>query len=60
MNGSIGTVKEIFYDHPRGPKQTNSLPSYVVIDFPEYTLGHVFIHGSPSTYIPIPVTTDRC
>ena len=60
MNGSIGTVKEIVYDHPRGPKQPNSLPSYVVVDFPECTLGHVFIHGSPTTYIPIPVTTDRC
>ena len=59
MNGSIGTVKENAYEHPRGPKQPNRLLLYVVVDFPECKLGYVFIHCSPSTHIPVPVIADR-
>ena len=30
-----------------------------MVKFPQYTLSHEFIEGSPITYIPIPSTTDR-
>ena len=60
MNGSISTVKEIIYDHPRGPHTVGSLPLYIVVDFPESTLRQSLVPGIPTKYVPIPVTTDRC
>ena len=60
MNGSVGTVIEIFYDHPMGPTSPMSLPPEVVVDFHESILDYSLIPGSPSTYISILVTTDRC
>ena len=60
MNGSIGTVIEIIYDDPRGPNIQDSLPLYVIVNFPESTLQTRLISNRPSTHIPIPITTDRC
>ena len=40
-NGAFGTVEEIVYkNRPRGPndKENNSLPDYVVVDFPHLKL----------------------
>ena len=60
MNGSVGTIIEIVYGHPMGPNNPGSLPLYVATKFSESTLDYSLIPGPPSTYIPIPVTTNRC
>ena len=60
MNGSIGTIIEIFYDHSRGTNQQKNLPYYILVNFTQCTLSHKLIESSPSTYITIPATTDRC
>ena len=49
MNGSVGTVKEIFYDNPMGPYNSGRLTLYVVVDVSESTLDSSLIPGSPST-----------
>ena len=51
MNGSIGKVIEIAYDNSNGPNIAGALPLYVVVNFPECSLNHSFIYGSPTTYI---------
>ena len=60
MNGSMGTIIDIVYDDARGIKLIGALPLYVVVDFPESTLSLNLIPGSPSTHIPIPITTEIC
>jgi len=59
-NGSMGTIIDIVYYDARGSKLIGALPLHVVVDFPESTLSHNLIPGSPSTHIPIPITTERC
>ena len=60
MNESMGTVIDIVYDDAQGNKLIGALPLYIVVDFPESTLSYNLILGSPSTHIPIPITTERC
>ena len=62
MNGSIGIVCQIIYDQPQG--QTNDikyLPSYVIIELPSSTIpnNNKCVHDKPSTWIPIPMATER-
>ena len=56
----MGTIIDIVYYDARGSKLIGALPLYVVVDFPESTLSLNLIPGSPSTHIPIPITTERC
>ena len=51
MNGSIGKVIEFVYDNSNGPNIAGALHLYVVVNFPECSLNHSFIYGSPTTYI---------
>ena len=60
MNGSIGKVIEIAYDNSNGPNIAGALTLYVVVDFPKCSLNHGFIDRSSTTYIPIPLITEKC
>ena len=51
---------EIVYDDFCGTKVAGVLPLHGVVDFPDCTLNHTFIPGSPTTYMSIPITNTRC
>jgi ATP-dependent exoDNAse (exonuclease V) alpha subunit len=63
LNGSIGTVVDIIYDHVDGPMAPgNPLPLFVVVDFPCSNVPEdkkCFPH-LPRTYVAIPVIHERC
>jgi hypothetical protein len=63
LNGSIGTVVDIIYDHTDGPMaQGNPLPFFVVVDFPCSNVPEdkkCFPH-LPRSYVAIPVIHERC
>ena len=60
MDGSIGKVKEIVYDDPRGPNLVGRLFLYVVVESKKSTLENPVIPDTLLTYIPIPVVNDMC
>lgn len=63
MNGSIGVVHKIVYRHKLGPKHSsNELPSYVIVNFPNYNIidSQKFFQHLPSTFIPVPTVKDLC
>ena len=63
MNGSVGTIKEIVYDDPagpRGPRGFKTHPKYVIVDFPESSISQPLIPNMPATYIPIVPVTLQC
>jgi hypothetical protein len=62
LNGSVGTVIDIIYANPLGPREEDAIPLYIVVDFkyccvPE---DRKCFHDCPSTYVAIPVITERC
>ena len=62
-NGSVGIIKEIVYDDPRGPRGPNGFqthPKYVIVDFPDSKLPEPLIPDMPATYVPIVPVTLRC
>jgi hypothetical protein len=60
-NGSIGTVVEVVYKEPAGPRQIGNLPAYVVVDFPDSLIdpARAWDPDNP-TWVPIPATVNRC
>ena len=60
-NGSMGTVVDIVYADSTGPANRDSLPLYVVVDFPECTISaeEAWDPDHP-TWVPIPVYEGRC
>ena len=63
MNGAIGIVKDIVYKESDGPHHTDGeLPASVIVDFPQTCIPQEkgLIPGQNSTWIPIPVVTERC
>jgi hypothetical protein len=62
LNGSIGTVVDVIYDNPLGPREPESMPSYIVVDFKNCSVpeDRKCFDDCPSTYIAIPVITERC
>ena len=63
LNGSIGIVREIVYKDAIGPKgDTIQFPAYEVVEFPYSKIPEdkKCFPDKPSTWIPIPVVTERC
>jgi PIF1 helicase. len=63
LNGSMGTVVDIIYDHKDGPMAPgNPLPLFVVVDFPSSNVpgGHKSFPNAPSSFVAIPVVCERC
>jgi hypothetical protein len=62
MNGSVGTVRDICFQHPDGDKNTEDEMKYVVAEFPDSTIpeGQNLIPGQPATWVPIPLVQRRC
>ena len=62
MNDSLGMVKAILYESPNGPADKNALAKYVIVGFKQSTLSadEPTIEGAPSTWIYVPVVTNRC
>lgn len=62
MNGSIGTTVDIIYDNPLGPRESESMPSYIVVDFKHCSVpeDRNCFDDCPSSYIAIPVITEQC
>ena len=54
-NGAVGTVIDIVYPENKSPK--DSLPEFVMVDFPKYT-GPSFLEDHP-TWIPVAVVQRR-
>jgi hypothetical protein len=61
-NGSIGTVVDIVYENPDGPNDRESLPAYVIVDFPDAAIPEAdkMFANHPHTCIPIEPFTSRC
>ena len=55
-------VKAIIYELPNGPSDKNVLAKYFIVDFKQSTLSsdEPIIEGAPSTWISVPVVTNRC
>lgn len=62
LNGSIGTVVDIIYANPLGPREENATPLYVVVDFRQCSVpdDQKCFDDCPSTFVSIPVITERC
>ena len=62
MNGSVGMVKAIIYESPNGPHDKNALAKYIIVYFKQSNLSsnEPMIEGAPSTWIAVPVVTNRC
>ena len=62
MNGSVGTVIDIVYKDSNGPMKENTLPEYVIVDFPYSCIPseHKIIPNQKSTHVAVPIATDRC
>jgi PIF1 helicase. len=62
LNGSIGTVIDIIYDTPQGPRETDSMPKFIVVDFKRSCVPEdkKCFEDCPATYVSIPVITERC
>ena len=63
MNGSVGIIKEIVYNDPRGPRGPNGFQThrkYVIVDFPYSKIPEPLIPDMPATYVPIVPVTIRC
>ena len=61
MNGSIGVVKQILYEHPEGSTNDPSyLPTYFIAEFPQSTIpaNKKYFPDNPSTWVLIPVVTE--
>ena len=61
MNGAVGTVKDIVYEEPEGPRG-NHLPAYVVVDFHNCLIkdGNQWKKSHAKTCVPIPTITEPC
>ena len=55
-------VKAILYESPNGLADKNALAKYVIVDFEQSNLSadEPMIKGAPSTWIAVPVVTNRC
>jgi hypothetical protein len=62
LNGSIGTVIDIIYDNPEGPRGRGSMPKYVVVEFKRSCVpeDRKCFDDCPATYVSIPVIIERC
>jgi hypothetical protein len=63
LNGSIGTVIDIIYDTPEGPREKNSKPKFVVVEFKRSCVpeqDRKCFDDCPATYVSIPLITERC
>lgn len=63
MNGAVGYVRAIRYEHKEGPNhqpQTGTPNAYYVVEFPDSTLPRELVQGFDSTHVPIPFLTQRC
>ena len=61
FNGGVGTVIEIVYAEPDGPRNRANKPAYVVVDFPLSTVpANEAWNSDHPTWIPIPLHTQRC
>jgi hypothetical protein len=60
-NGTVGTVIDIVYETPEGPRVKNAQPVYVVVDMPDISFppGLVWNREHP-TWFPVPLETMRC
>ena len=62
MNGSIGTVTDIVYKDKAGPRDSKSLPAYVIVYFPKSCIPDKYklFPDKDGRYVSIPAVTERC
>ncbi|EJK61395.1 hypothetical protein THAOC_18129 [Thalassiosira oceanica] len=63
MNGAVGYVRAIRYEHKDGPNHEtdNGLQNaYYVVEFPDSSLPDSLVEGFDSKHVPIPFLTQRC
>ena len=64
MNGSVGTVKGIYYSTKAGPYERGGPDGkeYVVVEFPDSKIPpeKALIENRPPTWVPVPVESHQC
>ena len=60
-NGTVGTVIDIVYETPEGPRVKDAQPVYVVVDMPDISFPPELVwNREHPTWFPVPLETMRC